>query len=173
MTTIGPESPSDHDAIRDVVGAAFDGDFEVALVDACRRSTAFDSELSLVARTSDAVVGHACFTPVRIGESTAGSTGVVLAPLSVRPSNQGAGIGSKLVREGLERAATKGYRFCILHGDPAFYQRFGFGRADRYGIENPLETPPSEFLAVELAPEGLDTVAGHVHYPPPLEAMLL
>lgn len=172
VPAISAESPSQYDAIREVVTAAFDGDFEAALVDACRGSDVYDPALSLVATVSGNVVGHACFTPVRIGETSAWDTAVVLAPLAVHPAHQGRGIGSQLVREGLERAAAKGYRVCLLHGDPAFYKQFGFGRADRYGIENPLETPPTEFLAVELGDSGLDGVAGPVHYPPAVGALL-
>lgn len=173
MPTITPESPSEYDAIREVVTAAFDGDFESALVDACRSAGVFDPELSLVATVSGAVVGHVCFTPVRIGETSSWDTALVLAPLAVHPAHQGSGIGSQLVREGLERAAAKGYRVCVLHGDPAFYSQFGFQRADRHGIENPLETPPSEFLATQLDDGGLDAVGGRVHYPPPVGALLL
>jgi putative acetyltransferase len=116
-----------------------------------------------------AVVGHVLFAPVRVGDA---GEALVLAPLAVAPGRQGEGIGSRLVREGLERARDLGYRVVVLHGAPGFYRRFGFRPAGRYAIENPEETPPEEFMVLALVPGALASVEGAVRYPAAFEAVL-
>ncbi len=80
--------------------------------------------LSLVGMADTALVGHAIFT-------TCGIAGrpdkvVLLGPLAVAPSWQRQGIGSALVRSGLQRVGTAGASQVYVLGDPAYYRRFGF-----------------------------------------------
>ena len=49
-----------------------------------------------------------------------------LAPVAVHPSFQKQGIGSALIREGLDRAKKDRWRCVFVLGDPAYYGRFGF-----------------------------------------------
>jgi putative acetyltransferase len=89
--------------------------------------------VSLVAETDGAVVAHGAFSPVSIEHSEA-LNGYILAPLGVRPAFQGRGIGSRLVRSGLQRLTRSGAHILFVYGDPGYYGRFGFGAepADRY-----------------------------------------
>lgn len=60
-----------------------------------------------------------------------------LAPLAVTPERQNDGIGSALVRAGLELADARGEPLVALLGHPTYYPRFGFEPASEYGIEPP------------------------------------
>ncbi|KQT33553.1 hypothetical protein ASG29_05835 [Sphingomonas sp. Leaf412] len=121
------ERPGDADAIGALVTAAFAiapyADVNEAAIVA-RLCDAGALTLSIVAMQRDAIVGHVAVSPVTVGEETTGWYG--LAPLSVAPEQQRAGIGAALVRAVLERLDEIGARGSVLIGDPAYYARFGF-----------------------------------------------
>jgi putative acetyltransferase len=81
--------------------------------------------ISLVADDYDIVVAHVAFSPVRIRE-TQEFIGYILAPLAVSPDHQKRGIGSCLIKSGIERLAVTGSDLLFVYGDPEFYGRFGF-----------------------------------------------
>ena len=124
---IRPEQPEDADAIGAVTDAAFaaaqySGGNEARIVEALRAAGALT--VSLVACDGDEVVGHVAFSPVRIDGSDVGWFG--LGPVSVKPERQGEGVGSALIREGLDRLRAMGAAGCVVFGEPAYYGRFGF-----------------------------------------------
>lgn len=80
--------------------------------------------LSLAGFDGDALVAHVLFTSC--GTEQPDRTGALLGPLGVMPSLQRQGLGSSLVRAGLERLEKTGIRHVLVLGDPAYYQRFGF-----------------------------------------------
>jgi putative acetyltransferase len=86
----------------------------------------------------------------------------------VLPASQRQGIGSALVRRGLEVCKQQGHRIAVVLGHPPFYRRFGFSS----GLTKRLESPFAReaFMAVELVPGALDGVAGRVQYPSPFNA---
>ena len=55
-----------------------------------------------------------------------------LAPLSVLPSHQNKGIGSKLVKYGNYQVKKMGFTQIFVLGDPKYYSRFGFEKARKY-----------------------------------------
>lgn len=121
------EQPGDEVAISSLITAAFataehrDGT-EAAIVEGLRDACALT--LSLVAQEGDEIVGHIAFSPVTIDGHHLGWFG--LGPVAVRPDRQGSGIGSALIREGLERLDHMGAAGCVLVGEPGLYGRFGF-----------------------------------------------
>ncbi|MHA6332200.1 GNAT family N-acetyltransferase [Qipengyuania sp. CAU 1752] len=126
--TIRPEQPGDERAIRALVDAAFhqaawaDGD-EGELVDRLRADG--DLALSLVAVNADkAIIGHIGFSPIAI-ENAQGNW-YQLAPVSVIPSGQKSGIGSRLVEAGKTLLKERGASGIALVGSPEYYSRFGF-----------------------------------------------
>ena len=80
--------------------------------------------LSLVGMADAALVGHAIFTTCGIAGSL--EEVALLGPLAVAPAWQRQGIGSALVRAGLQRVETAGASQVYVLGDPAYYKRFGF-----------------------------------------------
>src|ERR1700749_2435533 len=91
------ESAADLPAIRAVVEAAFGRPGEGELVDNLRRSGLLT--VSAVAICGEGVAGHASFSPVTIGGL---HHGLALAPVAVAPERQRQGIGSAVIRWGLE-----------------------------------------------------------------------
>jgi putative acetyltransferase len=124
---IRPETPQDISVIEQITIAAFDGkpysdQTEHLIVSRLRAAGALT--VSLVAEIEGKVVGHVAFSVVIINGEDIGWYG--LGPVSVSPELQKHGIGSKLIREGLFLIQQKGAKGCVLEGDPAYYQRFGF-----------------------------------------------
>jgi len=99
----------------------------------------------MVAEDDGAVVGHVQFSRARIGETAV----VALGPVGVLPERQGQGIGSAMIRAGLERARERGEAAVILLGDPAFYPRFGFEPASAYGLANPFAGVQPDGFVIE------------------------
>ena len=73
-----------------------------------------------------------------------------LAPMSVAPRCQGKGIGSALVRAGLEYCLQRGIDAVVVLGYPEFYTRFGFLPSSRFGIESEYDVPEEVFMVMEL-----------------------
>lgn len=164
MLTIRTEQPGDIDAIRRVHEAAFPTPDEARLVDALRAMGQL--LISLVADDGGDVTGHIAFSPVRVGNE---GGGVGLAPLAVLPARQGRGIGSRLIREGLEICKHNGYGFVVVLGHPLYYPRFGFVRASTHGLGNEYGAAEA-FMVQELRPNGLPKAGGLVRYGPAFAA---
>ncbi|BCM90307.1 hypothetical protein IAD21_02158 [Abditibacteriota bacterium] len=150
------ERAGDADAVRHVLQEAFrnhphSSGRESLLVDALRESKALD--VALVVEVDGIVVGHIAFSKVTIAGTFCGWYG--LGPIAVLPAYQSRGIGSTLIREGLERLQSQGAAGCVVLGEPGYYGRFGF--KVRPGLE--LEGVPVEyFLAMSFdgsEPQGL------------------
>ena len=131
--TIRNEEAKDIPQVREIVRAAFPSDAESKLVDALRENG--KAIVSLVAVNGNAVLGHILFSPVTTTPSSEGK-GIGLAPVAVRPDVQSQGIGSRLIREGLQACKDLGFDYCVVLGSPGYYQRFGFERASPLGIRN-------------------------------------
>jgi len=132
---IRDERRADIDGVDALVAAAFDGrPNEVALVRALRRAPA--PAISRVAWCGEVLAGHALLSALRLSGSAASVLG--LAPVSVSPSWQGVGVGAALVTDAVERAAVFGAELVVVLGDPAYYRRFGFVRADRHRVGAPV-----------------------------------
>jgi putative acetyltransferase len=149
--TIRPERAGDAEAIRAVTAAAFPSPAEANLVDALRRQHA--SIVSLVADEGGRVVGHILFSPVTLNDGEAALLG--LAPMAVSPERQRQGIGSELVRAGLDASRRWGAAAAVVVGHPAFYPRFGFIPASRFGLRCEYDVPDDVFMALELKPGAL------------------
>ena len=163
---VGPERPRDFDPVARLHRTAFDSDLEPRLVDEIRHSPGFIGELSLVATAADSVIGHALFSPIIIETAKGDVPALALAPVAVLPEFQRLGIGSLLIRRGLEESRRLGHTIVVVLGHPAYYPRFGFVVARTKGISAPFPVVPEEaFMVMELVPGALDGVLGTVRYP--------
>jgi len=164
---IRQETPADQDSIRHVNRVAFGQDEEARLVDALRDGG--HVRLSLVAERECQVVGHILFSALPILTEAGTVPALALAPMAVLPGFQNQGIGSALVRSGLEACREHGHRIVVVVGHPHFYPRFGFCSNLTKRLASPY--PGEAFMAVELVAGALDGVTGRVEYPPPFDGV--
>ena len=164
---IRPEATADHDAIRHVNRLAFGKDAEARLVDALRDGGYVRA--SLVAEKDAQIVGHILFSDLPIITEAGAVPALALAPMAVLPGFQRQGIGSALVRRGLDECRRQGHRIVVVVGHPHFYPRFGFSSKLASALTSPFGGGDS-WMALELVPGALDGVTGRVQYPPPFGA---
>jgi len=142
--------PGDHPAIATVVGAPSGGPAEARLVERLRADG--DTLFELVAVEADEVAGHVLFSRLWADRY---EMFAALAPLAVRPDLQKTGLGSALVRAGLESAKEFGAHGVIVLGHPAYYPRFGFAAETAAKVSSPYAGQPG-FMAVALEPGAFD-----------------
>ena len=169
---IRPETPADIPAIYTVNKRAFrEREAEPRLVDALRESDAFVPGLSLVAEVDGKVVGHILFSRINITTENGNVPAIALAPMAVLPEYQGQGIGSELVRRGLEACREQGHSFVIVLGHPTFYPRFGFSAEAAKALECPWGDCGTAWMALDFTPGALAGVRGKVVYPPVFDSV--
>ncbi len=152
---VRPESAKDYDAVRNVLLAAFadhpySHQTEHLIVEELRAADAMT--VGLVAELDGEVVGHIAFSPVTIGGKDCGWLG--LGPIGVWPERQRQGIGKRMMEEGLSAIRALGARGCVLVGDPAYYERFGFRSNPALTMEG---VPAENLMCLPMAepmPEG-------------------
>ncbi|MDT4815228.1 GNAT family N-acetyltransferase [Achromobacter agilis] len=157
-----PETPLDREAIFTLTQDAFKDhphsqQTEGHIIDALREAGALT--LSLVAWDGGSPVGHIAFSPVTVGDGSAGWYG--LGPLAVRPDRQRRGVGAALLREGLARLEALGAAGCVVLGDPAYYGRFGFARDASLTCPG---VPPEYFMARVFTRPARGEVAYHAAF---------
>ncbi|MGI9645349.1 MAG: GNAT family N-acetyltransferase [Ilumatobacteraceae bacterium] len=164
---IRAERDGDHEAIRRVVGAAFDSQVEADLVEAIRSSPEYVAEMALVAEVDGEIVGHVMISGATLRTDGGDRPIVMLSPLAVHPDHQRRGVGGTLVRAATALAARAGEPLVTVEGDPRYYSQFGFEFSRPLGIEFTLPdwAPVKAGQILRLA--GYDTtLRGAVIYPP-------
>jgi putative acetyltransferase len=163
MIIIREERQGDAERIRAVNLAAFETTTEADLVDALReRATQLTS---LVAEDDTKIIGHILFSPVTL-ENEPALTLLGLAPMAVLPSRQRQGVGSGLVREGLERCRQLNAAAVVVLGHPEYYPRFGFSPASRLSLRSEYDVPDEVFMVCELRDGALSGLSGTIRYHP-------
>ncbi len=120
------------------------------------------AELCRVARDDSCVlVGALRFWPVRIGDAAC----LLLGPVAVHPTAQGAGLAAAMIRDALEQAKTDWSRV-LLVGDLPFYRRFGFVKLEC--VQMPPPTNPDRVLGLALREGAWDDLCGTVEPVPAL-----
>ena len=167
---IRPEVPRDVRAIFDVNARAFGQPAEAKLVDTLRAANA--ATLSLVAERDGRVVGHILFSPVRVEGEGASFVAQGLAPMAVDPDHQREGIGSLLVRAGLDASRCAGHPIVFVLGHPDYYPRFGFAAAAPRGLHYSDGVAfAAAFFVAELEAGALAGRTGVVHYHTAFDAL--
>lgn len=164
---IRQEIPEDFTSVHELLTKAFGQNNEADLVSALRKNAeVFVPQLSLVALENDIVVGHILFTKIKIIDDLQNPhVSLALAPMAVLPDYQNNGIGSLLVKKGLEEAKNIGFTSVIVLGHEHYYPKFGFQPASQFGIRSPFEVPDPIFMAIELQTGGFKNISGVVVYP--------
>jgi len=160
MFPILPERPADSARIEALVESCFGAERHQKTVYRFREDVAPIPELSFVVRNGREVEGSIRFWPVVIGAREIPA--VLLGPLCIAPERQGQGIGRALMRHSLYAATRLGHRICVLVGDKAYYEPFGFRNAPEAGLELPGWVDPERFQVMELMPGAMRGVTGMV-----------
>jgi putative acetyltransferase len=160
---IRSEQSKDHVAVRRLNTESFETTAEANLVDALREQAA--PLISLVAEDAGEIVGHILFSPVSL-PGYPGLNVMGLAPMAVAQTRQRQGIGSALVRVGLDECKRLGAGAVVVLGHPEYYPRFGFTRSTHFGIGCEYEVPEEVFMAIELEPGYLRGKSGRIRYHP-------
>ena len=155
------EELQDLQQIRAINIAAFGGPAEAHIVDTLRAEAS--DVISFVAEDDGEIVGHIMFSPVRV-VGAPDLRAMALAPVAVAPQRQRLGIGSALVRTGLEECQRSGAAAVFVVGHPAYYPRFGFSRASGFGFQCEFDVPDDAFMVAELVPGALSAHSGTVHF---------
>jgi putative acetyltransferase len=119
---------TDLNSILEVIETAFsDEENEVILnlVRELHQETISPSIKSLVAEVDNQVIGYVSFSPIFL-KSDSSIVGYILAPLAVSPEHQKQGVGSNLIKSGIDILTKEGAGVLLVYGDPAYYGRFGF-----------------------------------------------
>lgn len=146
--TIRPEEPKDYKEIISLILRSFregtdysDGTDIIALVEEIRVSQYHIPALSFVAELNGKIVGHFLFSHFPLSPTAEGgyddsgkSDIVMLAPVSVHADHFRQGIGSTMLKMGIEQVKAMGYKGITVEGNNRFYNTLGFRTSSEFGI---------------------------------------
>lgn len=156
------EQLADINSVRQVNIAAFGRENEANLVDKLRKIA---STLSFVAVESEQIIGHLFFSPVEIDGNCRDDLLILgLAPVAVVPERQQQGVGSSLIRHGLDECTRLGCQAVVVLGHWSYYSRFGFVPAKEKGLRCEFAVPDGAFRILELETGALKGCSGTVKY---------
>jgi putative acetyltransferase len=111
-------------------------------------------------------VGHVMSSYVDVVPGKGRLRFLQVGPLAVVPSHQRRGIGSALMQETIRLADDRDEPLLLIEGNPKYYGRFGFCRADAVGIEPPPEAHGPQFFMIRPLRAYDPTLKGRAVYPP-------
>lgn len=179
--TIRPEEHRDYKDIISLVLRSFqegtdysDGTDIIALIEEIRDSRYYIPELSFVAELNNKIVGHFLFShfplsPTREGghSAEAYSDIVMLAPVSVHADYFRRGVGSAMLKLGIEKVREGGYKGITVEGNYRFYNRVGFRTSSEYNIFPTSGIPMKEprcMMCQETYEGSLKGIEGYIVY---------
>jgi len=164
MAIVRYERPADHASVYRINERAFEGPAEAQIVEELRKTAT--PAISLVATHEGKVLGHIFFSPVKVAGNQGEWEAIGLAPMAVDPGHQRQGIGSELVRSGLEACRYIQRPVVVVLGHPEYYPRFGFRPAAPLGLRYRDPSYDHAFFVVELTPGALRARSGDVRFMP-------
>ena len=138
------EKQADHAAVLAIHREAFGREGEAMLVDRLEREQV--DRVSVVAQVDSSVVGHVLFSEAQLILDLATIGVGALGPAGVLRAHQRRGVAAALIRHGLGLCWQRRWPAVIVLGDPAYYGRFGFKRADAWSIRCEFAVPPEAFM---------------------------
>jgi putative acetyltransferase len=156
---------ADWPSILEVHRLAFGKEDVPRLVAEIREARLEVPSLSFVAEADGRVVGNVMNSWVGIEGSDARM--LQLSPLGVHPDFQRQGHGAALVQASLEGVRALGEPLLLVEGNPRYYGRFGFVRADELGLLPPPEALYDWAFQVAVLDEEAELPQGRVVYSEP------
>lgn len=151
MSPVRTSRPEEREATAALQEAAHGHDKAARIVEELWPGATDGRVVSLVAEEDGVLVGHVMLSPGLLDAPERLLEVQVLSPLAVAAAARGRGIGSSLVRAGLEEAEQGGAPLVFLEGDPAFYSRLGFEAGGPLGFRKPsLRIPDAAFQVYRL-----------------------
>ncbi len=138
--TIRRAQPSEYSATESLIREAFwnqyaPGCTEHYLAHVMRKQPDFVNELDLVALLGETIVGNVLFMTSDLKLDNGLTQKVLtLGPIAVHPNFQRQGVGRALIEKACAIALELGFEAVVLCGDPAYYSRLGFVRAETFNI---------------------------------------
>lgn len=158
MLIIRDERDCDFNAREDLLDHVFGSERHEKTCERLRDGQMPACGLSLVAEVDGRFVGTVRLWSVKAGDRDI----LLLGPLAVDGGCQSQGIGSRLMRAILNRAAAQGHKAVILVGDAPYYTRFGFSTDVTRDLDLPGPVDRSRFLGLELQSGALRGAQGLV-----------
>jgi putative acetyltransferase len=161
---IQESTPADLNSILLVQRASFSTDSEAKLTKNLLADTSAQPLISLLALVESQPVGHILFTKAYLS-NTPNVTVSILAPLAVVPQFQKQGIGSCLIKKGLELLLKTNVDLVFVIGWPNYYSRHGFTPAGKFGFDPPFPVPEKDadaWMVQALRPGIIGSVSGKV-----------
>ncbi len=164
MISHAPEFRISEESVFDVAGRdalldeAFGAGREAKTSERLRAGRRPAAGLALVAKDRGQIIGTLRCWPIEAG----GRPALLLGPLAVAKSHRSLGVGSRLMREALWRAAMLGHKAALLVGDAPNDARFGFEAPLTRGLDLPGPVERARFLAFEIEDGALDGAEGMV-----------
>lgn len=131
-----------------------------SLVEQLLRTTESDDISVFIATegSSENIVGSIFFTRLTFDSK---QNIFLLAPVAIKTSYQGLGIGQELIRFGLQTLRHNGVELVFTYGDPAFYTKVGFKQVTEEQFHAPLPLSyPHGWMAHALNKQNLSSIAG-------------
>jgi len=128
MMNIRFAQETDLESILKVIETAFSDEENkviMNLVQGLHQETTSPSIKSLVVEDENQILGYVSYSPIFL-KSDSSISGYILAPLAVSPEHQKQGIGSNLIKSGIDILTKDGAGVLLVYGDPNNYGRFGF-----------------------------------------------
>ena len=154
---------SEADAIEDLFRSVFsesEGEAEGLLIGNLARTllleTSPDDIFVFVAVQSGDIIASIILTRMPSENET---EIFMLAPVAVATKFQGKGVGQGLIRYGIRKLREGGVKLLVTYGDPNFYSKTGFEKADESELIPPYKlSQPEGWLAQFLADDPFKVV---------------
>ena len=111
-----------------------------------------------VATEENRIVGAVLFSRLRFDTAI---EAFILSPMAIDTACQRRGVGSTLIRHGLDRLRRQGVELVVTYGDPAYYTRLGFEALSTQTLPAPFAlSQPIGWLGQALDGGAIAPVAG-------------
>jgi len=159
-------TPQDQPGVDAVVAAAFAEPADGRVVRMMRLLRTSGAErVSIVAVVDNTIVGHVLLSRSWIDAREALVEVLVLSPLSVLPTQQNRGIGTRLIKAALAEAEGHGVPAVFLEGACGYYGTRGFEAATPKSFGRPSDRIPEPAFQVALLPAYETWMVGRLVYP--------